>query len=40
MTPIFDYYGEKEVLGFENYRDKELCKELEEALVPLRFCEE
>ena len=41
MTPIFDYYGEKEVLGFENSGDKELldCKDLGEALVPLCFYE-
>jgi len=41
LPPIFDDYGDKEVLRFENYGDKELldCKDLGEALVPLCFCE-
>ena len=42
LPPIFDDYGDKEVLGFENYGDEELldCKQLGEALVPLCFIEE
>jgi len=40
--PIFDDYGDEEILGFEDYGDEELLefKELEEALAPLSFCEE
>ena len=39
---IFDDYGNEEILGVEDYGDEELVnfKELEEALVPLSFCEE
>jgi len=42
LPPIFDDYGDKEVLGFENCGDKVVfdCKELGEALIPLCFCEE
>ena len=40
--PIFNDYGDEEILGFEDYGDEELLefKELGEALAPLPFCEE
>jgi len=39
LPPIFDGYGDKEILGFENYCDKGLFdyKEFAEALVLLSF---
>jgi len=41
-SPIYDNYGDDEILGFEDYGDKELLelKELREALASLLFCEE
>jgi len=39
LPPIFDDYGDEEILAFEDYGDEELLyiKELEQAFVPLSF---
>ena len=39
--PVFDDYGDEEILGFEDYGDEELLvfKGLREAIVPLSFGE-
>jgi len=40
--PIFNDYGDEEILGFEDYSDEELLdfKGLGEALVPLSLCDD
>ena len=40
--PIFDDYGDEQILGFEDYGDEELLdfKGLGEALFPFSFCED
>jgi len=40
LPPIFDNYGDEEILGLEDYSEEKLLEfeELERALIPLSSC--